>query len=507
MINTENRPITFISKTFHWWPFSFTDAHYPGLWRGFVEQNNITLTDTEITVSYSKNGEGEFSLPVKNLEYCIKEKKIFSLRLPWFCMGNTRVSIGIGEKDDRLWKGGNVSFDRFYVDFDEYSDFIDALKTKNPRCFSDETEMLETRAHWYRIDKLLSGNRNTLWMNADHIISSEDLVWGRCVKTNEIKYFFTRGIINNNLYIGSEKQIRLSNVTNDDVKTARLFIKNNGGCIADDADEKYNDCWTPNVIFSPSLWFSHSSIGFTGKGIVYHQKTFKTNDDLFLPYEKINLATYESKWYWLFTKRIVIYGEQNIIPNKRYKKGDVDEIKDKLEAAGVKEMDGDTYSPSYHTSWIGILLSVVTLSIYHWLVVVAKMLQKRNSLVIGDDKIAWNGVIYGFTPFRDGYPREVLKNLSTLILDATDIYDVVYLKKHWYHLWGHMFIWAHPLNIRSLEGEASVNQSSVVYDLEIKKIWSWNAREIMSKIEDKGFVRDDESHDFYKKWCKHYLLD
>ena len=64
------------------------------------------------------------------------------------------------------------------------------------------------------------------------------------------------------------------------------------------------------------------------------------------------MATYESKWYWLFTKHFTIYGEQNIIPTKRYSKNDVDEIKDKLEAVGVKDMEGETYTPSYHTSWI-----------------------------------------------------------------------------------------------------------------------------------------------------------
>lgn len=64
MISKDNNSITFTSKTFHWWPFSFTDSHYPGIWRGFVEQNNITLTDTDITVSYTKNRIGEFSLPI-----------------------------------------------------------------------------------------------------------------------------------------------------------------------------------------------------------------------------------------------------------------------------------------------------------------------------------------------------------------------------------------------------------------------------------------------------------
>lgn len=91
-------------------------------------------------------------------------------------------------------------------------------------------------------------------------------------------------------------------------------------------------------------------------------------------------------------------------------------------------MEGETYTPSYHTSWIGIVLSIVTLSIYHWLVVAAKMLKKRNTLVIGDDKIAWDGQIYGFTAFRDGYHREILKKLSTLVLEGKDIHDIVYLK-------------------------------------------------------------------------------
>ena len=142
-----------------------------------------------------------------------------------------------------------MSFDRFYVDFDEYDDFIDALATKDPVCFSEESEMLKTKARWYRIDKLLSGNRNTLWMNPKHIISSENIKYGWCVKTDEIKYFFTRGVIFNNLYVGSEKNIRLSNVKNDDVRAARKFIKNHGGNIADGAEVTYNDRFTPSVIF------------------------------------------------------------------------------------------------------------------------------------------------------------------------------------------------------------------------------------------------------------------
>lgn len=494
MISTDNNSIVITSRTFHWWPFSF-DVHFPGHWRGFVEQDNIILTDSDIIVSYSKDGKGEFSLPITDLEYCIHKKTFFRF------MGNTKVSVGVGEQDNLPWKDGNVSF---YIDFGEISAFIDALKTKKPLCFSQETIMLEERIPWYRIDKLLSGNRNILWMNDKHILSSESIKRGWCVKTNKIKYFYTRGIINNNLYIGSEKRIRFSNVTNEDVRTARQYIKLHGGNIAEDATESYSDSWTPNVLFSPSLWFTHSSIGFTDKGIIYHQKTFKTNDDIFLPFDKINVATYNSKWYWLFTKKITIYGEQNITPKKRFSKVSVDIIKHKLEAARVKKIEGSTYTPSYHSSWFGILLSIFTLSLYHWLVVTLTIFQKRNTLVIDKNRIVWDGKIYYFTPSQ--VRREVWKKLTTLVVGVKDIEDIVYIKKHWYHLWGHLFIWANPDNIRRIDGEAGENQKSVDYDLEIKKIWSWDVRNAILILKKSGFESDGKKHELYTEWCKHFLF-
>lgn len=506
MITKDGNSIIFTSKTFHWCPFDFSSRLRA--WRGFVEQNNIRITDTDIIVSYSKDCKCEFSLPIKKLEYCINEKRIFNLRTPGFCMGNTKVSIGIGKDNNNYnenvygdFKGGNVTFDSFYIDFDEYADFIDTIKSKEPLCFSQETEILETRPAWWRVDKLLNGNRSTLWMNTKHIISSEDVEDEWCVKTNEIKYFFTRGIINNNLYVGSEKNIRISNVTNDDVKTARQFIKKHGGNITEEADECYRDCWTPSVIFTPKLWFAHSSIGFTDKGIVYHQKTFKTNDDLFLPYEKINLATYRGKWYWLFTRRFAIYGEQNVVPAKRYSKGSVYEIKEKLDAVGVNDIEGNAYDPSYHTSWIGILLCIVTLSLYHWLVVLIKMFQNRAQIIIGEDKMAWEGPINRFADFH----RKKQKRLTTLVLTGKDIRDVIYIKKHWYHLWGYLYIWARPDNIRISEGEAGNNQDFLDLELEFNKVWSWDAGSIISELEAMGFESNGEDHKIFKECCETYI--
>lgn len=508
MIQEENNSIKFTSRTFHWWPFSLTDVHFPGLWRGFVEQNNITLTDTNITVSYTKKEIGKFSLPIKDLEYCIREKKFLKLKLSGLSLGNTRVSIGGGECGDRIRKNGNISYDRFYIDFDEYADFIDALKARNPLCFSPNAILVKAQARWYRIDQLLSGNRNTLWMNARHSISSEDVRWGRCIKNEEIKFFFTRGVIFNNLYIGSdERKISLSNVKKEDVSIAQNFIRNHGGNIAGEAQESYTDAWSPSVIFRPSLWFAHSSIGFTDKGVVYNQKTFKTNDNIFLPYEKINTVTYESKWYWPFTIHLTIFGEQNINPVKSYSRSDVEEIKEKLKKEGVKDISGKKYTPSCHSSWFGILLSILTLSLYHCLVAAYKGLRRRNTLVLGKGKIVWHGTVYGCSSFIEGSKRKNLKDLSTLFLDVNDIVDVVYIKKHWYHIWGGLFIWTHPRNIRAgYGGELSKNQNSVEYDLELCKIWSSDAKKIISSLEDMGFTQHEEEHKIYKRWCEDHFI-
>ena len=356
------------------------------------------------------------------------------------------------------------------------------------------------------MDKLITGNRNSLWLNTRHIISSEDIEYGWCVNIKDIKYFFTRGIIYNNLYIGSDKNIRLSCVSNSDVKEVQDYILLNGGNIAAEASESHSDSWSPKVIFSPSLWFCHSSIGFTDTGVVFKQKTFKTNDNIFLPYDKINLATYKSKWYWIFTKDISIFGEQNILPRRRYSKTSVSAIQKVLEANGVKAINGEEFRPSYHSSWFGILLSIITLSVYHWLIVAASFISNRNTLTVGDKKMAWNGKIYGFTADKNGsWNRKEMKNLTTLALDANDVRSVVYIKKHWYHLWGYLFIWAHPYNIRVLEGEAS--QHSVDYDLEMCKIWSWNVSSVRNSLKDAGFEANKELDKFYKKWAKTCLLE
>lgn len=496
-----NNSISYSSKAFHLWPFGLVGQHLnlrKFLWRGFVEKTQVTINDSEFIIQYRNE---EWTYPIKDLEFCIKKNR-------WFRLGNPKIIIGSkecsGHKDSNehwLW------VDYCYINKADYDIFMNVLKSKEPKCFSPDSLMVETTAAWYRVDKLLTGNRDSLWLNKQHAISSVDAIrHNLCIDIDKIKYFYTKGLLSNSLYIGdNDIYISLQNVNNQNIKVVQEYILNNGGNIAADADMQYEDCWTPNVLFSPSLWFTHSWIGFTPEGIVYKQKTFKTNDNLFLPYEKVNLATYTSKWSWLFTKDISIYGEQNILPKKRFSKEDVAAIQQKLEEKGIYELEGESFSPSYHTSWFGILLSIITGSIYHWIVVAFYIVSKRNKMVIGSEKAAWTGRVYGFTADKeDHWDRKEMKNLTSLVLEGKDVRSVVFLKKRWYHLWGYIYIWARPYNIR---WDNETYQSSVDYDLEMGKIWSWKATNIRKKLENAGYEKNNDRDKFYKKWAKHFLMN
>lgn len=503
--------MVFTSKTFHLWPFG-KHGHGFFSWRGFIEKNEITVTSSDFIINW---GKGQKTFPTKELEFCIKKHRYFGL-------GNSKIHVGLVTEEDKpvdwkfIWTW--VTRDFFYLPKKKVTALEDALKTESAVCFDPNSRTVYSKAPWYRIDMLLSGNRSSMWLNPKHLFTSEDVTkwYWHALDIDKIKYVYTKGWIVSDLYVGAEDSLRLKHVSLEDGKTIKGYLMTYGANFAADADIEYHDSWTPEVIFSPSLWFTHSSIGFTNNGLVYKQKTFKTNDNIFLPWDKINMATAESHWKWLFTKDICIYGEQNILPRKRYSKRAVNAIIKTIEEKGVHSFEGVTFKPSYHTSWFGILMCWATLSIYHWIIVALyNIIAKRETLAIGDKKMIWNGKLFYYTTDKkaDWYkiPSEE-KRLTSLVANVSkDVWDVWYVKKKWYHLWGYEIVRVHPYNIRMLDGMfdgSYVNQCSVHYVFVQKKIWCWNAKAIKTEFIKEGYrfeAVDKEHHKEFKKWAKWYV--
>lgn len=476
MDNNSNNKVTFKAWAFHLNPFGGR-----GFWRGFVERNTIEVTSEDITV---ESGKFRSVFPIAKLEILYTERK------RWFGFGLKRYVLGLEKKDD-------LDLDYFYLNDDNFKELRDGLQSLGA-CFGDDQHLLvESRR-----------SKIKLWANSTNVYTITYGWFRKFVRhrkaIKDLKYAYSRGLISKNTYLGNDySSLKIKNITAESMRNIFAFVKQHGGNLDEnEADESYSDIFSPTVIFHPTQWFYHSSIGFKDGGVVFKQKTFKTDDNIFLPYDKINMIVCKHSLV-SFGAKIQIFGEQNILPKKQYSKGDAHAIEQKLFDNGVKSLQGEAFLPSYHTSWIGILLSIITLSIYHWLVVA--FTKKRNQIIIGDKKFSWNNKVYAYSPDIDKNKRQLVKGVDGFVCNCDEIKDCVYLKKHWYSLWGYLFIWVHPSNIRILEGEAS--QSSVDYDVELSMVWFSQVRRLKEVLKDNGYDynNSNDGHKFYKSWCKHWI--
>lgn len=469
----------FTTKQFHLWPF------YNGFtWRGFLPTYSVTVDNEGISFTINNN------LIEK---YTAEEVEASLFNSTWFGLGKTKIVFSKKFNCDKEKRGDHWYFFHnvcCYLDPMQVSEAINAFKEIDTKCFNDQS---------------ISLRDGKLWMTSDYIIeydgNDKSPFWALSIP--HIKYYYTQKNLNPFakplLVTGSDHPLRIENLNSDDIERLKLHIIENGAKLGDVSNVTFKHAFSFNVIFSPSLWFTSSTIGLGDEGVNFKQKTFKTNDNIFLPYDKINVAISCGAWYNL-TREIYIYGEQNIIPIRKFWTSDAKRIVNELKEKGVEELEGEQFTESYHSSWFGVLLSIITLGIYH--LIIMAISKKRKSIVVGKDLFTWNGDLWLFAP--DKYIREKPKNnLRFFAAKADDIIDIYFYKRHWYHFWGYLFIWVRPSNIRSLAYEAS--QMTQDYDLEMGKIYSSKASKIKSLFEEKGYIQDSKRHKLYKSWIKSFI--
>lgn len=472
--------IFFSTKQFHLWPF------YNGFnWMGFLPTHTISVGDNEI--SFLINGKDVERFSPQEVEGAHFFKT-------WFGWGKTKVGFSTKKNKSEKEKRGDcwyfLSNDYSYVSSSNQNNLIQSFKEIHTKCFDE---------------KGLSLRNGKLWMCNEYVVeyggNNEIAYWA--LEIPELKYFYSEKSMipwkKPVLVTGSDHPLRIKKLSTNDVAKLKQHVIGNGAKLGEISNATFHHAFSFGVIFHPSQWFTSCSIGLGDEGVSFSQKTFKTNDNLFLPYDKINFALSTGSWYNL-TRKLYIYGEQNIIPKRRFSSGDAKRIINELREKGIGQFEGKELTESYHSSWVGVLLCIVTLGIWHLIVMMFS--KKRKSIIIGEEVFAWNGDLWQMDP--DNYRREKTKEgLKFFVGKADDIKDIYYYKKHWYHLWGYVFIWVHPSNIRSLAYEA--DQMSQDYDLEMGKVYSSTAKEIVQYLKEKGFRQDSERHSLYKKWIKHFI--
>ena len=470
----------FFVKQFHLWPF----VGFFYSWRGFYPTYTTTIDSNGVTLE--RNGKKLHTFQPSEIEACAMSET-------WFGLGSLKMAVSYKNDNYEKEKRGDQWYffrnEFSYIKKNDKEKFINALKDVDAKCFNCNSVSLRN---------------DMLWMSNEYIIeydgNSEIAYWA--LSMPEIKYYYSQNSIipfkKPVLITGADHALRIKKLSSSDVETLKQHVINNGAKLGEISNKAFHDAWYLSVLFSPKLWFTHVSVGLGDEGITYSQKTFKTNDNIFLPYNKVNFAISNKKWYWFFTRRLIIFGEQNIIPKRRLYSADAKRIVEELREKGVSEFEGDSFSESFHTSGLGLLLSVVTVGIWHFIVMLFS--KKRQSIMVGEKRMAWTGKVWIIN--FDNYSREMSKdNLQFYAGEVSDVRAVCYRKKHWYHLWGCLYIWVHPSNIRVLAYEA--DQSSQDYDLNMGKIFSWTASSICNALNNAGFEEDSERKKFYKSWIRH----
>lgn len=459
----------FTTKQFHLWPFYnwFT-------WRGFLPTYSITVENESISFTINNNLIEKYTAEGV-------EASLFNST--WFGLGKTKIGFSKKYNDVKKKRGDHWYFfhnDYCYLDPIQVPEAINAFKEIDTKCFNDQS---------------ISLRDGKLWMTSDNIIeyNGNDKIAFWALSIPHIKYYYTQKSWWNPfakpvLVTGSDHPMRIKKLSSNDVEKLQKYLIENGAKLGEFSKEVFNNAFYFSVLYNPKLWFTSFSLGLGDDGIIFSEKTFNTKENLYLPYDKISCAVSNKKWWWT-TRQLYIFGEQNIIPKKRLSLSDATRIVNELREKGIKKLEGSSYSASYHSSWMGVLLSWVTLGIYHMIVMLFS--KKRNTITIGNNNFSWLGNIW-----KCFHGKVDIEELNFYFGLASDVISVCYIKEHWYHWWGTLGIRIEPKNIRSLAYEASQNCND--YVLVLNKVYSSTASSIKNELQKAGYK--DSSKMSKKDW-------
>ncbi len=471
-------PKTFSTKQFHLWPF-YNGFH----WRGFMPTYTISVGEQEIV--FSINGKSFESFSPSDVEATQISKT-------WFGLGSnkiglsTRASSSMNERGDHWYLLRN---EYCYFEPNTQEEIIIAFRDIKTKCFKDSSVSLKD---------------GTLWMSSDFIIEydgkGKDIFWA--LEIPSVKYYYTqRSIIpflKPILVTGSNYALRIEKLNSTDIAQLKQHIIVNGALLGDISNVSYSSVFSIDNLWKPKLWFSSATIGLGDKGINFSQKTFKTSENIFLPYDKVFFATSASKWY-RNSSQLFIFGEQNIVPLKKFRVYEAKRIIEELREKGIGKIEGPSFSESYFSSAWGVIFSILTLGLLYCFV---SVFSNRKTMVIGENSFIWNGDTW-LMDLESFYREKNKEKQKFFVGNISEIESVFYIKKRWYHLWGTLYIWLHPNNIRSLAYEGS--QDSQDYDIEMGKIFTGTANKIIKMFEEGGYEEDSSLSKMYKNWVKHTI--
>lgn len=168
----------------------------------------------------------------------------------------------------------------------------------------------------------------------------------------------SKGLLNQDIYCGYHRQISVKKVPVAAANEFYGWCKKRSARLNEKGEEFISSIW-PHI-FNPACWFFRERIVLTPKAIIYHSKKLRKDEMVYLPYKRTQLMLMGTG---LFTRKLEIYGEQNILPRWSFCRSTVQQIHEIIASKNIESTSGRSYHSTYlfPSNWFGRGARVLTL--------------------------------------------------------------------------------------------------------------------------------------------------
>lgn len=439
IIKYNEKSISFIHSSLQF-PFSFISLK----WRGFVRHEEHTY---------------EFD---ERIHYFINQGKILKRQTLYLSHSGEYESLPTNEEDmanddmdDLALEKYNArdSFNNAKTDIKDLGDDYDAdlyLKTETIQLrigkYTKELYgLLEAssaqKAEYFKVGSILNLNQQCLAYDdtwAFHV--KPKFISDSEIDTTPIIYmaFFLRTkpiFSKGGLYCGYHRQIFIKHVNADTLNKFHIWCKTHAPRLNESGLN-----FSSSVLANPLnifRWIYPDNISITDKALLFTKKTFRKDEMIYLPYERINFLLSKRG---IFFKRFDIFGEQNILPKYSFSKSDYNQIKEEIKRKGVETIYGRTYHSTYlyPKNWFG----------------------QAPRIIISNNQILY---------YPNRLKREIEEyktNQRHTLIDVNDIYNVTWYKT--------LFTWIGDIEIVGMPSNIRRDQNNKMATIIIPNLWMFN---------------------------------
>lgn len=283
------------------------------------------MIDSQITGTVKqKDGDlCEICIDASQLDYFVTFKCLFGKKRVLFGANQQHVNIKLNAQDALNLQSAIESYNPVYL----HSDMTAVVK-----------HIFFAERLWVNEAYISYVKRKSFLFNKFEVVS---------VAIPDIAFFNVSVdfmALNKRIYFGYMDQIDIQAPNGEFTNELERYIKSHGAKLGKEICSEYKSSFRWSKFYIPTYWFTREYISFNEEAMLYHRKTFFTQDTMYLPFSKISVILSSKGW---LRKRIIVLGEMIVETKQPFNKKVVDTIMTEVRSHGIQSIiSGSTFSPS-----------------------------------------------------------------------------------------------------------------------------------------------------------------